>query len=63
MTEEIKKFVLSKLTDEQITNSGFDLDQITQDYLGRVEMDRQLDQLLKTETIEDPPSFDPRWAE
>lgn len=63
MTEEIKKFVLSKLEDEQITNSGFDLDQITQDYLGRVEMDRQLDQLLKTVTIEDPPSFDPGWAE
>jgi hypothetical protein len=51
------------LEDEQITNSGFDLEQITQDYLGRVEMDRQLDRLLKTETIEDPPSFDPGWAE
>ena len=62
MSDEIKKLVLSKLADEQITNSGFDIEQITQDYLSRITMDRQLDSLLRTETIEDPPNFDPGWV-
>lgn len=62
MTDETRKFVLSKLTEEGITNSGFNLDEVSQDFVSRLEMDNQLDSLLETTTIDDPPNFDPRWA-
>lgn len=62
MADETRKYVLSRLTEAGITDSGFSIDEVSQDLVSRLKMDSQLNSLLKESAIDDPPNFDPRWA-